>query len=177
MDPKALREKLGLAEDASDEDVAAKLEDLNGRPTPEQIEQQVQTQADAKVEEAVAAAREDERQKIAAASANGETVTLDKASYEELKASADLGAKAHERLENSDREQYIAAAVQKGKFPPSRTEHYEALYKADPEGTRQLIDGLAEGVVPVDERGIAAAADDSTTPETTGWFPQLQKES
>ncbi len=46
-----------------------------------------------------------------------------------------------------------------GKFPPSRLAHYTALYDADEEGTRQLVDSLAEGVVPVHERGASPSSD------------------
>jgi phage I-like protein len=165
VDAKVLREQLGLAEDASDDDVTAKLAALNARPestdgllTPEQVEEQKQ--------EAVAAA-------IAAKSDDDETVKLDKQTFEDLKASAEAGKAAHTTLEHGKRDTFIAAAVEKGKFPPSRVEHYTKRYDSDPEGTRAEIEALAEGVVPVQEIGASTTEVDTDAPQTTGWFPQL----
>lgn len=169
MDPKILREQLGLAEDASDADVTAKLAELNTRPTEEQVEQQVTDKVTEQLPEAVAAA-------IAAkAGDKDETVTLDKAAFEELKASAAKGAEAHQKLEDAERDTYIAASVEEGRFPPSRVEHYTKRYDSDPEGTRAEIDALEKNVVPVTERGIAASSEQTTDLTTTGWFPQLQE--
>jgi hypothetical protein len=169
VDPKILREQLGLAEDASDADVTAKLAELNTRPTEEQVEQQVSEKVEEQLPEAVAAAVA-----AKAAKSDDETVTLDKAAFEELKASAAKGAEAHDRLEQEAKETFLAAAVEKGKFPPSRVEHYGKRYDSDPEGTRAEVDALADDVIPVTERGIAASSEaEDTNLTTTGWFPQL----
>jgi hypothetical protein len=164
MDPKILREQLGLAEDASDDDVTAKLAELNERPTEEQVEEQVSEKVDEKLPEAVAAARRREGSRRSL----GRRVTLDKAAFEELKASAAKGAEAHDRSSRGQAT-FIAAAVEKGKFPPSRVEHYTKRYDSDPDGTRAEIDALAEDVVPVTERGIAASSEETpTSPRPAG---------
>jgi hypothetical protein len=46
------------------------------------------------------------------------------------------------------REQVLAKAVQEGKFPPSRVDHYRALYETDAEGTEKLIAALTPGLPP-----------------------------
>lgn len=161
MDPKILRTSLGLAEDASDEDVTAKLTELQARPTPEAVEQQVAAAAEAAKTEAIAA------------SAADDVVRLDPATFADLKASAERGAEAMKLIETRDRDVFIAAAVGKGKFPPARVEHYTKRYDSDPEGTKAEIDALEEGIVPIKEIGASHA----DTPEltTTGLFPQLQE--
>ena len=164
VDPKALRVQLGLADDASEEDVAAKLTELAARPTPETVAEQVAAAAEQAKTEAIAAS----------AQSDGETVKLDKATFEELKASAAKGAEAHAQIEASARTSFIAAAVQAGKFPTSRVEHYTKRYESDPEGTRAEIDALENGVVPVKEIG-ASGGDPDDMPVTTGLFPQLQE--
>ncbi len=164
MDPKILRTSLGLAEDASDDDVTAKLAEFAARPDEAAVAEQV-----------AAAAAQAKTDAIAASAGDGETVKLDKATFENLKASAALGVKAHDTLAENERTTFIAAAVGKGKFPPSRVEHYTARYKSDPDGTRAEIDALAEGVVPVEEIGASGGDTNEDTILTTGLFPQLQE--
>jgi hypothetical protein len=171
MDPKILREQLGLAEDASDEDVTAKLAELNARPTEEQVERAGRPSRSRRSCPRPSPRRSPRRQRRT----DGETVTIDKAAFEELKASAAKGAEAHDRSSRGQARHVHRRAVEKGKFPPSRVEHYTKRYDSDPEGTRAEIDALAEDVVPVTERGIAASSEETTDLTTTGWFPQLQE--
>jgi Mu-like prophage I protein len=163
MDPKILRTSLGLAEDASDDDVTARLAEFAARPTPE------------KVEEQVAAAAEAAKAEVIAAAAADDSVKVDPATFEQLKASAALGVEAHKTLATRDRDLFIQASVGKGKFPPSRVEHYTKRYDSDPEGTRAEIEALEDGIVPIVEIGASTGADD-TGPVSTGWFPKLQKQ-
>lgn len=162
VDPKILREQLGLAEDASDQDVTAKLAELNGRPTETQVAEQV------------AAKAEEVKAEIAASTDDGEIVKLDKETFASLKASAERGAAAAQKLDEGERDTFIAAAAAKGKFPPSRIPHYTKRYDGDKDGTIAEIDALEEDVVPVIERGVAAS-EETDVPTTTGWFPQLQE--
>jgi hypothetical protein len=164
VDPKTLREQLGLAEDASDEDVTAKLTELAARPTEDKVAEQVAAAAETAKAEAIAAAADD-----------GETVKLDKATFAELKASAQKGAEAHRKLDEAERDSFIAAAIGEGKFPPSRREHYTKRYDSDAEGTRAEIEALEKGVVPVTEIGASTSDDIGDTLTTTGLFPQLQE--
>lgn len=172
MDPKELREKLGLAEDASAEDVTTALDSLNARPDPETVVPV--TEVDDKVELAVAAARKEERDKIAASGGK----VVDDATLEQLKDDAAAGRAAREQQITASRESFIDSAIKAGKFPPARREHFVSLMTKDDEGTREYIEKLETGVIPVDgELGIAASGDDMPA-TSTGWFPQLaSKES
>ena len=161
MDPKNLREQLGLAEDASDEDVTAKLTELNARPTTETVAEQVAAAAQAAKDEAIAAS--------AAAAPTAEHLAA-------LQADAKAGREARDLLASQDRESFIAAAMGDGKFPPSAKDSYLAqLAKGgDVErNTREFIDGLPKNTVPVTEIGASTSTTDQIT--TTGLFPQLQE--
>lgn len=85
--------------------------------------------------------------------AEASTVTVDRATWRETQRQAREGAEARGEQRRSARDQVIASAVEDGKFPPYRADHYRGLYDSDPEGTEQLIANLADGLVPVDERG------------------------
>jgi hypothetical protein len=60
----------------------------------------------------------------------------------------------------AQRDSVIAAALAEGRFAPSRREHYERAWQADPEGTRHLLTasesdgGLAPNTIPVQARGV-----------------------
>lgn len=75
------------------------------------------------------------------------------------------GVAAAHRLEAEQatrtRDAILDDAVRAGKFPPSRREHYTALFAADPDGTRNLISALQPGVIPVEERGSASSDGDA----------------
>ena len=53
-----------------------------------------------------------------------------------------------------ERERVVSAAIAAGKFPPSRRQHYEALYDASPDVAKQTIASLAALLPPT-----AASAD------------------
>jgi ATP-dependent Clp endopeptidase proteolytic subunit ClpP len=74
-----------------------------------------------------------------------------------------------QRLEATDkqrrreeRDTVIASAVAEGKFHQDRSEHWARLWDADPEGTRQILDGLTRFVVPVNELGHGGGDDGSS---------------
>lgn len=93
-----------------------------------------------------------------AAAENG-TVTIDKETLETLKAGAATATDLAEKARVQKRDALIASAVDAGKFPPSRSEHYAGLYDADPKGAEELIASLADGLVPVSERGSSREQD------------------
>lgn len=66
------------------------------------------------------------------------------------------------RRRRDERDQVIAAAVSEGKFHSDRSEHWARLWDADPEGTRQILDGLTRGVVPLNEIGHGGGDDGSS---------------
>ena len=114
--------------------------------------------ADADVDAMVTAAEElattpEEPAPAAAAASRGVAasgvVQVDAAQFAALQAQAARGEQAATRQEDDDRARILDDAVRAGKFQPARRAHWETLLKADPEGTRETIAGLAANLVPV----------------------------
>jgi hypothetical protein len=157
-----LRERLELTEeqlpdDASEEQISAAL-----AAQPEEEAETEEPEAEpAEVEEPVAAS-------------DGSTVTVDAEQWQETRRQAEQGAQAAQDRANEQRDRVLDEAVRAGKFAPARRAHWLSLWEKDPDGTRATIASLAEGLIPVTERGTAASAEGGATGgETTGWFPQL----
>lgn len=173
VDPKQLRESIGLAEDASDEDVKARLAELNARPDTVKIGDETipVAEVDEKVAEAIAAARDQEKQRIAASGGK----VVDEAELAQLREDAKAGRVARDEQVKASRTGYVEDAIRAGKFPPARRDHYLALLDKDEQGTREFIDQLEANAIPVAERGVTT--DPDTTPDNfdggTGLFPQL----
>jgi ATP-dependent protease ClpP protease subunit len=132
-----LRERLGIADDAELDDDA--LLDAVDQALAERAEPS--TPEPAPVPEPVAARIPDGMQLI------------DEATLAELRASAAQGVEARTLQRTEARDQALTNAIRVGKFPPARRAHYAAAWDADPEGTRQLLDSLAEGLVPLADVG------------------------
>jgi hypothetical protein len=163
VDPKTLREQLGLAEDASDADVTAKLTELAARPDEATVQEQVAAAAEKAKTDAEAA--------IAASAPTAEHLAA-------LQADAQAGREAREQQLQADRETFIAAALGDGKVPPAAKDSYlEQLSKGGDieKNTREFIDGLPKGTVPVTEIGASTSTTDGDQLVTTGLFPQLQE--
>lgn len=121
-----VRSRLGLAEDAPDEDVIAALDATI-------------TKANQPVPEPVAAG---------APKLPDGVVAIDKATLEELKASAADGRQARQLQIAQERERLVDGAIQAGKVTPARRDHWLKQYDADSEGTVQVLASL-EPVFPV----------------------------
>jgi ATP-dependent protease ClpP protease subunit len=151
-----LRSKLGLADDATLEpsQVLAAIADM----TPQEPKKDPETLA----------------VQPTAKTAAG-TMVIDASAWEaQQEAIKRLEAKQakHDRDERDD---IIAQAVREGKFAPARKEHWARLWDADPEGTRQVIDGLTKNVIPVDALGFTAEDDESIDAEFASLFPTTPK--
>jgi hypothetical protein len=79
---------------------------------------------------------------------------LDNAAFAELQARAAMADRLKEEDRVRRRDELVAAAVKAGKFPPSRRDHYAALFDSDPEGTERMIKRLHGNVVPLEARGV-----------------------
>lgn len=152
MDPAKIREALGLPADASDEDVKAELvtagfaeESAPPEPVQASLFEPAPAKTSAKKEPANAA---DSWMRVEASAWEAAQDRIKK-----------LEAQAQKQREG-ERDQIIAKAVQDGKFAPARREHWVRLWNADPEGTRDVIDGLARNVIPVMASGYAGDGDE-----------------
>jgi hypothetical protein len=133
---RALRRRLGLAEDATDEQVTAAL----AADPPAGDGEGSTTNTGRTVPDGA--------------------VILDAEQYAELQAAASSGQKAWQRLAQSDRDQVLEQAVKAGKFPRARIAHWQALWDKDPDGTRDTVKAMAANVVPVALSGYTGSQDD-----------------
>lgn len=158
-----ITERLGLPEDASEEDILAAL-DAQG-VTPEK------DPPDPEVEETEETEEETETTTIP----DG-MVLMDAETARQLQLAASQGQAAFKRLDDEDRDKFLSDAVQAGKFPRSRKAHYASLYEKDPKGTRAFIDQLAAGAIPVSERGTETSMEGvggTEEPYPVSWFPEV----
>ena len=147
------RSRLGLGDDADEAAVLAALDDRLNQPAPEPV--------------------------AATAALPDGVVAIEASTLDELRRNAEAGARAEQRQRVEDRNRFIEDAIAAGKFAPARRDHWRAAWDADPDGTRQTIDGLAEGlVVPVAAKGTAGPATepDPNEPDAAAaqaWAKQL----
>lgn len=162
MDPAKIREALGLAPDASDDEVKAGLvtAGLAAPPTPEPA----------------AAAAPATQPKPELVHASG-TMTIDVSAWAEQQDRIKRLEAQAAKQSRDERDKVIAQAVQDGKFAPARKEHWVRLWDADPEGARQIIDGLAKNVIPVMAMGYAGGDNDGDEidAEFASLFPPVRK--
>lgn len=103
------------------------------------------------------------------------TVTVDQAAWDQREDRIKRLEAADQRRRQDERDQVIDQAVQDGKFPPNRKDHWKRLWDADSEGTRQALDGLAKNVINVEALGYANANDEALDDEFKHLFPPEQK--
>lgn len=160
MDPTTLRTSLGLAADASDEDVQARLTALAA--------------AEATATEATAAA-ETARQRIAELEAATTTppppgelpagvVAIDEQALADLRVAASQGAEAHATLRRQERDRFITRHVAAGRLTPANTELRASLereWDRDPEAAERVAASLAV-VMPTTPVGLDGGSELST---------------
>lgn len=100
-------------------------------------------------------------------------VLVDAAALTELRASAELGRQAHARQAETDRDTAIRAAVDTGRIPPARVEHFRAAWAADSEGTRTVLAALAPGLIPLVELGEVGDGQTATDQQIDSEYARL----
>jgi hypothetical protein len=78
---------------------------------------------------------------------------VDSAAWEEVRGEVAASRSDRTRRAEQERDQFIAACVQTGKFPKARIDHYKNLWSLDPQGTKAALSALPDGLIPVTERG------------------------
>lgn len=165
VDAKALRKSLGLAEDASDDEVKAKFASSMGEAEPpaEPAEPTGDDENDDVVEKPTeptepAASTDDEDEPAAA---SGDRVAqIDTAQLEQLKRDAEAGVAARRAQVEAEADSLVKAAVEDGRITPASKKDWRAAIL--PNGKTELVKtevdtlaSLAAGRIPVDERGEA----------------------
>lgn len=141
-----IAKSLGIAEDTTDEDVIAALnEALTERadtdPAPVEQTPETVTQTAARM---------------------GLTV-VDNSVLEQLRADATAGRQASERQEREDRERVVDDAITRGKITAARREHWLNAIKADP-AMVETLNGLPDELaVPMNEIGYSGVDPKETT--------------
>jgi hypothetical protein len=150
---RSLATRLGLdPETATEDEVNSRIDELRAEAPEEPTGDDTPTGGEDEEQDDTPAAVEQQPEPVAAS--NG-VVSIDAEQLARLQAGAATAERLEqERIATADGS-FITDAIKAGKFSPSRREHYETMMKADREGTRQLIDGLFEGTIPVHERGAA----------------------
>jgi len=186
---KFLAAKFGLAEDASEQEIEGILAGVgNGKPKDVKAETETPPDADDGDEDDGNSADEDEESETTPAStpatptaAQEGVVSVDAATWEEVRANAALAAKMNEDRIAADDGRMLDDAIRAGKFPPSRKEHYVKLLKADRDGTKSMIEGLSPGLIPVSERGNSGGSEELKAGQASNaaeglpgdWFPEV----
>lgn len=111
--------------------------------------------------------------------AEASIVKIDKGTYDRLIRGATL-AETHEQQSRSQRiEATLDEAMAVGKFPPASRKAWKGHLERDFDGAKASLDALQPGLIPLEARGGAGnTADGSTLAGDTGglpaeWFPEL----
>lgn len=168
MTAEETRELLGLAEDATDEEVAARREQVAALETPETPEPGGEPDPEPEENPEDEPAAETEPEPVAATLPEG-FVAVPKDQWAEVQAGAQQGTELALTAETKRRDDTIDAAVTKGKVRPAQRASLVNLHEQNRDGFYTLLTaavddgGLAEGLVPVDELGAANGDGDTAT--------------
>jgi hypothetical protein len=109
------------------------------------------------------------------------TVTLDRAAYDHMKRGADLAIQLSADSSAARISETVEAAVNDGRIPPARREHWSNALTADFDGNKAVLDGLEKGLIPLEARGTGgpgAEGDDLEAGQggqgfPADWFPEI----
>ena len=184
LSPEVLK-RLGLAEDASIEDVQRAILALPQPDADAEAEADDAT-PETPADEPPAPANDPDPEPTGPAEGNKTGVSdspgvpegmalIDEATLAELREGVAAARQLTAERDRVRRDDLLDGAIRAGKFPISRRGHYEALYASDPEGARQMIGQLAEGIVPITEVGNAGGEDaaDVAASYPASWEPRV----
>jgi hypothetical protein len=166
--PEELRESLGLDADATDEQVRARLTELNASTTTEpETPEEPETPAATTEPETTEPEHRTEPEPIAASmrSALGlpSTATDDQVRQRisELDAGARAGAEARQAQLSAERDGLVDAAVRDGRIAPSVRDAWRAALDARPTEETAALAALTPDRIPVSERGATPPIDNA----------------
>jgi hypothetical protein len=178
----ALAAKLGLPEDATEGQIHAKMAEnvLASQPAPGEGEGEGEGEGGGE------GAGEGEGEGEGEGGGEGEpqveagTVTIDKGTLARLQAGSEAALKHEKERMRTQIAETVNAAVDDGRIPPARREHWTKALAADFAGAKATLDGLEKGLIPVSERG-ASGGDNEGTGNGNGvtaglpedWFPEI----
>ncbi|QIM20545.1 Clp protease ClpP [Phycicoccus sp. HDW14] len=137
------------------------------------LRQKLGVSADADADTVLAAVDEALGERATSAPTAPGTVAVDEGTLAQLREDAAAGRQARNEQLEADRVAVVAAAIQDGRIPAARRDHWLGQLRADDEGGRTVLNSLAKGTIPLAELGHADAADDKTvTDEYEEMFPE-----
>lgn len=126
------------------------------------LRQKVGVSADADLDTVFAALDEALLERANPSAPPAGTVHIDEAALAALQADAAAGRAALDEQVSAQRVALVTAAVNDGRIPPARKEHWLAQLAADDEGARSVLAGLPKGLIPVAELGHGDGVDDAS---------------
>lgn len=102
-------------------------------------------------------------------------VVIDAETLRRIEENGRLGVAAATRLAEDDRDRTIEAAVQAGKFPRARVEHWRKSWKFDAEGAKAAIASMPPNMVPIDHVGDPGDPNGGTPSEFDHLFSRPAK--
>lgn len=198
---KGLAVRLGLSEDASEADINAEIDKLKDDPSGQTGRSDLAPAADkhgttgpspekgnaggAPTAAGPPALSPDSDADVGKDTSTDEadtsaTVTIDRDTFNRMKAGTDAALAREETERNRDIDSLVSDAVQAGKIYPARRQHWVTSLKADFEGGKEQLSKLAEGLVPVKERGSAGSNAEGGVAAGAGeglpgeWFPEIR---
>lgn len=184
IDMDALRKRLGLPDDASDDQINEALgkEPETTEPVPPTDETPAEPEAGAEAQEA---------EPVAANAANERGVTVDKDALATLQTQAKAGQEARATQLASDDSALLSTCVDKGRIPPSSKASYDTQLSAARKdelagdktaaetraSIRKFLEELPDNTIPVSETGEAGREDGvaASAGLPDAWFHELDK--
>jgi Mu-like prophage I protein len=175
---KKLAASLSLPEDATEEQIHAKLVDSAIAASEAPPEDEPPPADDGEGE------GEGEGEGTETGSAEGveasATVSVDRATLEELKAGAALAIQQDKERKKERIAAAVKAAVADGRIPPARRKHWSDALAADFDGNIAVLEGLEPDLIPLSARGDGGGNHDGEGVETNAaqalpdsWFPEI----
>jgi hypothetical protein len=182
----ALAAKLGLPEDATEGQINAKMAEQVMASQPEGGGDETPSQHGGAADPQEPPPDEGTGTEGDEGEGNGEgdgtgveagTVTLDRATFNRLRAGSDAALQHEEERKTERIAAAVDTAVDDGRIPPARREHWKKLLAADFDGVKATLDGLEPGLVPVKERGASGGDNEGSQDVAAGlpegWFPEI----
>lgn len=172
MDPKQIRASLGLAEDATDEEVHSKIASL--KAAEEAANKEAPEGGDPAESEDDEEDEDEEDESEAPAGDEAATKVVDAKVWEETVAAAREGQAARKEQLTERREGVLKAAVDQGKIAPASKDEWRKKLRAAPESTEAELEALSPGLLPVKETAIDASAEAKEYAYDESLFPEIR---
>lgn len=138
VDAAKLREALGLAATASDDEVRTAVASAF-TPTPPTVQET------------------DPAALLAALPTGSDAMLLDRENYKTLVAMAKKGEVAFATMQRNERDVFLRQAAQEGRFPVSRLSAYSEMWDKDPAATKDFVSLMPKNSIPVMASGVFGA--------------------